>query len=286
MTFYCAIPPLDQAATRIGRGYGLGYNRERTRMDQMHAGFDFVADSGTPVVAPIPGTVATKSDDTGPGYQRRFRGYGNSLVLEHRFAVPGLPNPFFTLYAHLRDPVRLEVGQRVNTSDLLGIVGNTTNGQFSGMGPHLHSEVRRAPVVAYGSRRDTFDPAVLWDGLGFAWIDNHREAERLVGGQLLLREGGPSDCRAGQSPTIAGLVRLGLAAPPGLIDPSTLRSKYVVYGGSRSNQNISSPALMPPDYAAVNSNAAVAAARQSGSMILPAVAGGAAVLGLWWLSRR
>ncbi|NJN63566.1 MAG: M23 family metallopeptidase [Acidobacteria bacterium] len=189
MTVYCAIPPLDQAATRIGRGYGLGYNRARTRMDQMHAGFDLVADAGTPVVAPIPGTVATKSDDTGPGYQRRFRGYGNSLVLEHRFSVPGIPNPFYTLYAHLQRPVTLEVGQRVSTGDLLGYVGQTTNGQFAGMGPHLHTEVRRAPVVSYGSRRDTFDPAILWDGLGFAWIDNHREAERLVGGQLLLREG-------------------------------------------------------------------------------------------------
>lgn len=282
MTFYCAIPPLDQAATRIGRGYGLGYNRARTRMDQMHAGFDLVADAGTPVVAPIPGIVATKSNDIAPGYQRRLRGYGNCVVLEHRFAVPGLPNPFYTLYAHLRDPVALSEGQRVNTGDLLGYVGQTTNGQFAGMGPHLHTEVRRAPIVSYGSPRDTFDPAILWDGLGFAWIDHHREAQREVGGQLLLREGGPSDCRAGQSPTIAGLSR-GLAAPPGLIDPATLRRDYTRFGTSRSNQNISHPSLMPPDYAAVNSNA-VAAAR-SGSILLPAALGVGAV-GLLWMMRK
>lgn len=285
MPVYCAIPPLDQAATRIGRGYGLGYNRARTAADQLHGGMDFVADAGSPVLAPIPGTVVLVGHDSGPGRIRGMGGYGNCVVLEHRFDVPGLPNPFWTSYNHLRAPSLLTVGQRVGTGDLIGQVGNTTNGQFAGMGSHLHFEVRRRPFPG-SYERDTVDPAVLFAGLGVDVIGARREVQRMVGGQLLVREGGPSDCRAGITPTIAGLpphwtgsrdpgrgyrhfsgrwwevyggtvespslrgLPLG-AVPSGYVDPAAIRSKYESKGVSRSNQNIESAALQPPDYAAM-----------------------------------
>lgn len=303
MPVYCAVPPLDQAATRIGRGYGLGYNRARTAVNQLHGGMDFVADRGTPVVSPLPGTVVLKSDDSGPGSLRGMRGYGNSVVLEHRFDVPGLPNPFWTSYNHLDRPVSLELGQQVGTGTLLGFVGSTTNGQFAGMGPHLHFEVRRRPFPG-SYERDTVDPGMLFQGLGIDHVNARREVQRLVGGQLLVRTGGPSDCRAGQTPTIGlgnvfgfcehgwmggpcpfcprELGSLG-TVPAGYIDPALLRSKYEVFGTSRSNQNIDSPALQPPDYRNQN---ATSAGSSSGSGVGAIVGVGAMALGAWLMFGR
>lgn len=306
MPIFCAVPPLDQAATRIGRGYGLGYNRARTAANQLHGGMDFVADRGSPVVAPIPGVVVLKGSDSGPGRVRAMNGYGNFVVLEHRFDVTGLPNPFWTSYNHLMSPVALEVGQQVGTGTLLGQVGNTTNGQFAGMGAHLHFEVRRRPFPG-SYDRDTVDPGVLFRGLGIDHVDARREVQRLVGGQLLVRSGGPSDCRAGQAPTI-GLSGADLCAhgwmgspcpfcprpelgdltsvPAGYVDPAAIRRVYEPHGVSRSNQNIESPALHPPDYAemiARNTNAPRPSGGGNGFVV---VGIGAAALGWALFGRR
>lgn len=268
----CAIPPLDQAATRVGRGYGDGWNREHTDSHQLHGGMDFVADAGTPVVAPIPGTVVLISDDEGPrisasaarggarGQVRRHGGYGNSVVLEHDLDVPGLPRPFWTSYNHLRDPVTLAYGARVVAGDLLGHVGNTTNGQFPGMGAHLHMEVRRmpfpAPVGHDGYELDTVDPSVLFQALGIDWVDHHTEVGREVGGQLLIREDGPSGPGACSGRTLGRIRRFDFdetplprslgAARAGYVDPDRLRSKY---GSSSRASSVQTPrSVEPPDY--------------------------------------
>lgn len=247
MAVYCAIPPLDQAATRVGRGFGMGYNRARTAVDQLHAGQDFIADAGTPVLAPLPGRVVRISSDDRPS--PGMRGYGNAVVLEHDFDVPGLPRPFWTGYMHLQRPPSLAVGTRVGTGALLGTVGNTSNRQFVGMGAHLHFEVRRRPYPG-NYNRDTIDPLVLWRGLGLEQVGARRENERLVGGQLLVRQGGPSDCRAGIAPTIAGL---GLTPAGGygaaFIDPAALRDKYQSKGVSVTTET--GPKFMPEDYSKV-----------------------------------
>ncbi len=292
---YCAIPPLDQAATRIGRGFGVGWNRAHTAANQLHAGLDFVADAGTPVVAPLPGDVVLVSHDSGPGYNRAMRGYGNAVVLEHRFDIPGLPNPFWTSYNHMRDAPAVSVGQHVSKGTLLGHVGNTTNGSFPGMGAHLHNELRVRPFPS-SYDRDTRDPSILYTALGIDWLGAHREVGRMVGGQMLVRQGGPSDCRAGITPTIAGLpdrrryyryadrwwkvvggthespslLGLGDAVPPGYIDPSSLRTQYPS-GSSTSNQNVE-----PPDY--VGSEMV----SMSGGFVLVALGVGA----LWLMRRR
>ena len=213
----CAIPPLDQTEVLIGRGYGLGYNRERTSRDQLHAGMDFVASTGSPVLAPVDGVVDFVSSNTGSrisadaarggatGQVRQMGGYGNSVVLRHELAIPGLPNPFYTSYNHLSAVAPgIVPGARVTTGMLLGQVGNTTNGQFPGMGAHLHMELRRVPFPG-SYARDTVDPNMLWSAVGIDWVGGRTEVERRVGGQLLIRADGPS------GPTACPRTATGLA---------------------------------------------------------------------------
>lgn len=231
----CVIPPLDQTSTRIGRGYGSGAGRTSSAR-QMHAGFDFIGARGTPIVAPIDGQVFLITNDVGPdvtqpsvpaepfarGQVRGMSGYGNAVVLKHTQSVPGLPTPFFTLYAHMRDPSSLRLGQSVQRGTLIGYVGNTTNGQYSRltgesiadfrarmaaagkstreMGQHLHMEVRtQPPPTPYGAA--TIDPARFWDAVGYDWRPTFRDGDRPGGGSILARVGGPSDCR----PALSGL---------------------------------------------------------------------------------
>lgn len=311
----CAIPPIDQTSARVGRGYGPGWNRERTSDDQLHAGMDFVADSGAPVLAPLPGRVLFVSDNSGPrisatqamagsrGQVRRMGGYGNSVVLEHDLDVPGLPRPFWTSYNHLQAPATLTPGQSVNTGDLLGRVGNTTNNQFRGMGAHLHMEVRRAafpgPVGRDSYELDTVDPSVLFAALGIDWVDSHREVGRGVGGQLLIRAGGPSDCPT----TLSGIgrplccgrrarpcphgwmggpclrcARAGLGVLPSgsastgtHVLPERVRAKYATKGTTTKSVSETSAALLPPDYPEAVDEAA------QPTNVLPWVAGGVVV---------
>lgn len=122
----------------------------------MHAGTDFSGRRGDPVFAVKQGTVALVTQDENP---RGMAGYGNAIVISHDNGA------FYTLYAHL-DWVGVTEGQTVYPGQLIGRIGNSTNGQFSPlrgqdarewtararargynsgpMIPHLHFEVRRA----------------------------------------------------------------------------------------------------------------------------------------------
>jgi hypothetical protein len=221
---FCALTPIAGGA--IGRGYGRGYNRNRTATDQLHAGQDFVALAGTPVLAPLPGRVVFVSSNEGPritaerakegavGQVRGMGGYGNALVLQHDFQLPApgvlpsrqnppaLPASFWTSYNHLRERPALRPGDRVSIGQVIGYVGNTTNGQFAGMGAHLHFEVRkRAFPGSYNT--DTVDPNVLWYSLGFTNPGARLEIQRTVGGDIVATPGGPSACAPAQT-TLAG----------------------------------------------------------------------------------
>lgn len=217
---YCAVTPIPGG--QIGRGFGRGYNRARTATNQLHGGQDFVATAGTPVLAPLPGRVVFVTMDTGPritaeaakqgrsGQVRGMGGYGNAVVVQHDFQLPApgvlpsrqnpppLPSSFWTSYNHLQAPPSLRPGDRVTIGQQLGLVGNTTNGSFAGMGAHLHFEVRkRAFPGSYN--RDTVDPNVLWYALGFTNPGARMEVQRTVGGDIVATPGGPSSCAPAQT---------------------------------------------------------------------------------------
>lgn len=91
-----------------------------THLPSMHEGIDFVAPSGTPILATAPGVVV----------QSRYNGaYGNMVEVEHA-------EGFVTRYAHLQS-MSVQVGQQVRPGERVGLLGNTGRST----GPHLHYEV-------------------------------------------------------------------------------------------------------------------------------------------------
>jgi murein DD-endopeptidase MepM/ murein hydrolase activator NlpD len=108
---------------RLTSGYGsrmhpvLGYNK-------MHAGIDFGAPIGTPILAAGDGIVTRAS---------AMGGYGNVVDIEH-------DGTWSTRYGHIsRFAPGLQPGDRVKQGDVIAFVGNTGRST----GPHLHYEVRR-----------------------------------------------------------------------------------------------------------------------------------------------
>jgi len=88
-----------------------------------HPGVDFGAPRGTPIHAPLAGTVrAIGNTDAVPG----CFSWGKWTLIDHA-------NGLATMYAH-QDVVSVTPGQRVATGEIIGYVGNTG---FS-TGPHLH----------------------------------------------------------------------------------------------------------------------------------------------------
>ena len=249
----CALPPVDQSIARVGRGFGVGWNAAHDDPSQLHAGMDFVGlPAGTPVLSVLPGRVLAVSLDAGPrvsaedarsgrlGQAQGMAGYGNAVVVEHDLDLPGLPRPFWVLYCHLREQPLVRAGDRLAAGAPLGLVGNTTNGRFRGMGVHLHFEVRdRPPPSSYDD--NTLDPADLFEAVGIDWVGHRTEIEREVSGRLLIREDGPSSPSTCLGVTLAGLGAVRLvespAVPEGYVDPSDPRLK--------SRYNVQQPRLSP-----------------------------------------
>jgi murein DD-endopeptidase MepM/ murein hydrolase activator NlpD len=105
----------------------LGYSR-------MHAGVDFGAPVGTPILAAGDGVV------TRVGW---MGGYGNVVDISHG-------DTYSTRYAHIsRFSSGLSVGDRVTQGQVIAFVGNTGRST----GPHLHYEIRRngAPINPMGA---------------------------------------------------------------------------------------------------------------------------------------
>ncbi len=90
---------------------------------KMHTGIDYVAKTGTPIIATANGTVITAKSDK--------KGYGNHIIIKHNDEIK-------TLYAHLQD-LKVKQGQTVKKGQVIGTVGS------SGMStaPHLHYEIRK-----------------------------------------------------------------------------------------------------------------------------------------------
>lgn len=110
------------AGARFSSGFGARFHPilKRTRM---HAGVDFAARSGTPVMSTAPGTVV---------FAGRSGGYGNQVRVRHT-------NGIVTTYSHL-SRISARSGQRVGAGDVIGNVGSTG----LSTGPHLHYEVHIA----------------------------------------------------------------------------------------------------------------------------------------------
>ena len=88
-----------------------------------HNGIDLGAPVGTTIYAPLSGTVRnTGNTDAVPGCYS----WGKWLLIDH-------PNGLSTLFAHLSH-IGVSPGERVNTGDIVGYVGNTGYST----GPHLH----------------------------------------------------------------------------------------------------------------------------------------------------
>jgi murein DD-endopeptidase MepM/ murein hydrolase activator NlpD len=108
------------------------------RGGHVHEGQDLFAPAGTPLVAVSDGEVVEKGDDGGRG---------NYVAL----FSPAARRTY--LYLHMREPSRLEPGERVRAGGRLGRVGCTG----SCWGDHLHFEAR----LGRGTRGRAVDPLPL-----------------------------------------------------------------------------------------------------------------------------
>ncbi len=104
-----------------------------------HHGLDFSNPLGTPVQAAVEGTVvhAGPDDPNILGPYPNFYGQAVVIRLDQQLPVAGGKLDVFVLYGHLNE-VRAEVGQRVQPTDVVGLVGMTG----IAIGPHLHVEAR------------------------------------------------------------------------------------------------------------------------------------------------
>ena len=112
------LVPID--AKRIGSVFGRRID-PIAGVKASHEGIDFVADTGTPIVASAGGVVGTASFHPE---------YGYLVEIDHG-------NEFSSRYAHL-SKIKLKQGQIVKRGQLVGLSGNTGRST----GPHLHFEVR------------------------------------------------------------------------------------------------------------------------------------------------
>jgi murein DD-endopeptidase MepM/ murein hydrolase activator NlpD len=125
------------AAARFGAG----------RAGHIHQGQDVMARCGTPIVAARGGVVI----------QRAFQALaGNYLVIQDPLTGLGY------VYDHLREPAIVRRGQRVETGQPLGVVGETGDATAC----HLHFEIWTAPGwYRGGAPIDPLPTLQAWDKL-------------------------------------------------------------------------------------------------------------------------
>ncbi|MHB1863465.1 MAG: aminotransferase class III-fold pyridoxal phosphate-dependent enzyme [Gemmatimonadaceae bacterium] len=162
----------------------------------VHMGLDLFADAGTPVHAPLAGTVHAFADNANP------LDYGPVIILRHALDDG---TGFFTLYGHLsRESLAgLRVGQQIARGERIGTLGATdVNGGWT---PHLHLQ-----VIA-----DLLDLDLGFPGVVRA---SQRDAWRAVCPDPNLLVGIPSRC---------------FPAPPRAV-PETLAGRRAYFGANLS----------------------------------------------------
>ncbi len=140
---YESIPAIKPVEAKYGDGFGMRFH-PILKIRRMHAGVDFLANTGTPVYAPGAGKVI---------FVGRIGGYGLTIKIKHGFG-------YTTLYGHL-SKVKVKRRQFVKRGDLIALSGNS--GRLS-TGPHLHYEVRYKGV-ALNPRYFIYDDVDLFDYL-------------------------------------------------------------------------------------------------------------------------
>jgi len=130
--------PMSLPATAVMNApYGVLRSYNGGAFDRYHLGADFAVPPDGNAYVTAPGRVAISD---------MFNIRGNTVMIDHGWGV-------FTLYAHLSQR-NVEVGQTVNTGDVVGTVGNTGRS----IGPHLHWElwVNGTPVDPMQWVRESF----------------------------------------------------------------------------------------------------------------------------------
>jgi murein DD-endopeptidase MepM/ murein hydrolase activator NlpD len=122
------IPPVEGSWSASSFGWRID---PITGMQAMHEGMDFIADTGTPIVAAAGGLVTVAES---------HHQYGLMVEIDHG-------NDFTTRYAHA-SRVFVKVGDLVQRGRKVAEVGST--GRTTG--PHLHFEVRYKGVAQNPAR--------------------------------------------------------------------------------------------------------------------------------------
>jgi murein DD-endopeptidase MepM/ murein hydrolase activator NlpD len=211
--YFLARPIAAPGNNAVDITYRFGSTQGERR--EPHHGVELLNSFGTPVMAAADGVVVVAGDDRDPTSERgvwpiTFYGpysyfYGNLVVIEHQppaallAALPELPRPVYTLYAHLSE-VQVETGQQVAAGQQIGAVG------LSGIaeGSHLHFEVRlgentyasvRNPELWLAPRQD--EEGRPLGGIAGRVVDSQGSEVVISGGIVLQRlpEGdqGPHD---------------------------------------------------------------------------------------------
>jgi len=126
-----------------------------------HNGIDYGIKTGTKLYSCIDGEVTEVEYDQ--------YGYGSYIKIEN--------DTCGVIYAHMKAPSFLKVGESVKAGDHLGISGNTGNST----GPHLHFGVFPKPrdrQNGYAGYIDPFDKKLV------KWVDDAPTSENVPQGQL------------------------------------------------------------------------------------------------------
>lgn len=108
-----------------------------THVTTFHAGTDYAAPDGTPILAAADGVVT---------YAGPKGGYGNAITIQH--TIGG--QTFTSLYGHMWDGhLYVTAGQRVVIGQHIGDVGSNGNST----GPHLHFEIHDSSGQAIDSNQ-------------------------------------------------------------------------------------------------------------------------------------
>ena len=143
-------------------------------IEPTHTGVDFGAARGTAVLAAGPGEVVWTGYGLYRGVERADDPYGQAIAIRHDFGHEG--QRLFTVYAHL-SRIDVWVGQRVDTGDPIGAVGETGHAT----GAHLHFEVRLGENDYFSTRNPELwmVPPEGWGVLAGQILDSSRR--RITG---------------------------------------------------------------------------------------------------------